>query len=395
MQFDVNEVYSDFYQEGSLCAQHCLNALLQGQYFSAVDLAEIANQLDEQERQQMAEGGTESHAYRQFMQQPSSNYDDSGFFSVQVIDNALRVWGLELLPYNSQNEISTRARDDPTQMSAYICNFGEHWFAIRQIGRQWFNLNSLLTGPELLSDTFLRLFLTQLQQDGYSIFIVTGNLMECEADQLLNLIPAVQPVRPQLIADAAGSRARASGEASKGSHGEDEQVKKALKESKDLNENDDKSLQRALQMSMEGYIEESLGRIEEATAGAAVSRQLNSNQGQGQTVNNNSQGEGHTLGGDNTETLQEPSVQPSAEEMRERRLAFFNKSQQDSVKTNSNEDSRDNVVNDSSVESSGCTEKQSHGELKFSSRNGKAPSDLTEEEMLEQALALSMQQGDT
>ena len=49
-----------------------------------------------------------------FFQQPSSNYDDSGFFSVQVIDNALRVWGLELLPYNSQNEISRRARDDPT-----------------------------------------------------------------------------------------------------------------------------------------------------------------------------------------------------------------------------------------------------------------------------------------
>ena len=52
------------------------------------------------------------------------------------------------------------------QMSAYICNFGEHWFAIRKMGRQWFNLNSLLTGPELLSDTYLRLFLTQLQQDG-------------------------------------------------------------------------------------------------------------------------------------------------------------------------------------------------------------------------------------
>ena len=48
------------------------------------------------------------------LQQPSSNYDDSGFFSVQVIDNALRVWGLELLQYNSQNEIARRARDDPT-----------------------------------------------------------------------------------------------------------------------------------------------------------------------------------------------------------------------------------------------------------------------------------------
>lgn len=29
-------------QEGSLCAQHALNNLLQGDYFSAVDLATIA-----------------------------------------------------------------------------------------------------------------------------------------------------------------------------------------------------------------------------------------------------------------------------------------------------------------------------------------------------------------
>ena len=31
---------------------------------------------------------------------------------------------------------------------------------------QWFNLNSLLTGPELISDTYLALFLAQLQQEG-------------------------------------------------------------------------------------------------------------------------------------------------------------------------------------------------------------------------------------
>jgi len=55
-------------QEGSLCAQHCLNALLQGNYFTAVDLADIAKQLDESERQQMAEAGTDSAEYRRFLQ---------------------------------------------------------------------------------------------------------------------------------------------------------------------------------------------------------------------------------------------------------------------------------------------------------------------------------------
>lgn len=49
-------------QEGRLCAQHCLNAALQGSYFTAVDLGELAMRLDEEERQQMSESdkGVES-----------------------------------------------------------------------------------------------------------------------------------------------------------------------------------------------------------------------------------------------------------------------------------------------------------------------------------------------
>lgn len=54
------------------------------------------------------------------LQQPSNNYDDSGFFSVQVIDKALHVWGLELLPYNSSNPVSQQARANPTYV--LMCN---------------------------------------------------------------------------------------------------------------------------------------------------------------------------------------------------------------------------------------------------------------------------------
>nr|KAF6483208.1 ataxin 3 [Rousettus aegyptiacus] len=72
-------------QEGSLCAQHCLNNLLQGEYFSPVELSSIAHQLDEEERMRMAEGGVTSEDYRTFLQQPSGNMDDSGFFSIQTI----------------------------------------------------------------------------------------------------------------------------------------------------------------------------------------------------------------------------------------------------------------------------------------------------------------------
>lgn len=169
-------------QEGSLCAQHCLNGLLQGEYFTAVDLATIAQQIDEQERETMAEGGLNSDDYQRFVHQPSGNLDDSGYFSVQVIASALKVWGLELVPYSSTDAVAQAAQADPTQSTAYICNYKDHWFTIRKLGGRWFNLNSLLAGPQPISRTYLALFLAQLQQEGYSIFVVVGELPQCQAD---------------------------------------------------------------------------------------------------------------------------------------------------------------------------------------------------------------------
>ncbi|NXB93319.1 ATX3 protein, partial [Vidua chalybeata] len=189
-------------QEGSLCAQHCLNNLLQGEYFSPVELSSIAQQLDEEERMRMAEGGVSSEEYRTFLQQqPSVNMDDSGFFSIQVISNALKVWGLELILFNSPEY--QRLGIDPINEKSFICNYKEHWFTVRKLGKQWFNLNSLLMGPELISDTYLALFLAQLQQEGYSIFVVKGDLPDCEADQLLQMIRVQQMQRPKLIGEEA------------------------------------------------------------------------------------------------------------------------------------------------------------------------------------------------
>ncbi|XP_054013594.1 ataxin-3-like isoform X1 [Hylaeus anthracinus] len=178
-------------QEGYLCAQHCLNALLQGPYFNAVDLANFGQQMDEEERIRMAESGIDSEDYKLFLEQPSGNMDDSGYFSVQVISSALTVWGLELVPYNSTESAALVAQKDPSQMKAYICNYKGHWFTIRKIGKQWFNLNSMLNGPQLISDTYLAMYLAQLMQEGYSIFIVIGTLPQCPAEDVLMRNPVV------------------------------------------------------------------------------------------------------------------------------------------------------------------------------------------------------------
>ncbi|RZC37275.1 Josephin domain containing protein [Asbolus verrucosus] len=227
-------------QEGSLCAQHCLNSLLQGSYFTAVDLSVWAEKLDEEERVRMAECGEESEDYRNFLKQPSGNMDDSGFFSIQVISKALQVWGLEIVPYTSADE---RVKNcDPSKMQAFICNYQSHWFTIRRIGNQWFNLNSLLAKPVLISDTYLSLFLAQLKNEGYSIFVVFGELPPCTADEIIRCNPVMAPTRPTLTSTS--------------SYEDDPELQAALKLSlsqefdSNPSNSEDEELQRALMLSL-------------------------------------------------------------------------------------------------------------------------------------------------
>ncbi|KAM3871368.1 ataxin-3 [Diretmus argenteus] len=305
-------------QEGSLCAQHCLNNLLQGEYFTPVDLSSIAHQLDEEERMRMAEGGMASEEYRTFLQQPSGNMDDSGFFSIQVISNALGVWGLELILFNSREYQSLLI--NPINEKAFICNYKEHWFTIRKLGQQWFNLNSLLTGPELISDTYLALFLAQLQQEGYSIFVIRGNLPECEAEQILGIMKVHQQQRPRLIGEdeaqsssgqgsALGPIETAVGLEDEVVDGDEEELRRALALSRqDMDvEDEEADLRRAIQMSMQGAVMSN--KSSESIMG---------------NVKISSQAAGSAAGGPGgaqTETL-------TAEELRRRRQAYFDRQSQ-------------------------------------------------------------------
>lgn len=245
-------------QEGFLCAQHCLNALLQGPYYNAVDLASLAHQMDEEERIRMAESGVDSEDYKLFLEQPSGNMDDSGYFSVQVISSALKVWGLELIPYSSTEPAAIMAQNDPLQMKAYICNYKGHWFTIRKIGKQWFNLNSVLSGPELISDTYLSMFLAQLLQEGYSIFIVIGALPQCPADDILLKNP-IEPVKgqtlltkPQGVSSVTANTCRPVSSKEKISTSKPQEKIIPIKLEKNDEEDDDNTeLQRALQLSFE------------------------------------------------------------------------------------------------------------------------------------------------
>lgn len=237
-------------QEGRLCAQHALNALLQGYYFTAPDLAEIANRLDSEEMRVMgANGGSQSH----FM---SHNMDDSGFFSIQVLGEALKIWALELVPLKSSSCAEAfQARQDPTAAPAYICNFREHWFTIRKFrSDQWFNLNSLFKQPELVSNTYLSLLLKQLENEGYSIFVIRGTLPPCQADEVLPLSDitaaaalAAQANREALAADR--NSASATPPRSPSADDQDDDLARALQLSRAELDAADPTLQLALQQS--------------------------------------------------------------------------------------------------------------------------------------------------
>ncbi|XP_054909275.1 ataxin-3 isoform X1 [Poeciliopsis prolifica] len=317
-------------QEGSLCAQHCLNNLLQGEYFTPVDLSSIAHQLDEEERMRMAEGGMASEEYRTFLQQPSGNMDDSGFFSIQVISNALRVWGLELILFNSPEY--QRLMINPINEKAFICNYKEHWFTIRKLGQQWFNLNSLLTGPELISDTYLALFLAQLQQEGYSIFVIRGNLPECEAEQILGIMRVHQQQRPRLIGEDEAQTSMRYVSAARRRPDPKEPLTPVFSASRmsasqaqtDVGfvvEDEDEELKRALALSRQDMDVED----EEADVRRAIQLSM-----QG-AVMSNSSSECEVLGVKSSSADEGPKVQSetlTAEELRKRRQAYFERQQQ-------------------------------------------------------------------
>jgi ataxin-3 len=152
-------------QDALLCGQHCLNNLLQNPIFSPIDLSEIAQNLDIQERQITMDNLNGLGEY-------SSNVDESGNFSIQVLKTALEQSNqIELISWSG----STVRQNDPIEEKGFIVNRDSHWFTIRKINDVWWNLNSTFDIPEEITPFYLTAFLFQLRNDGYTILIAKSN----------------------------------------------------------------------------------------------------------------------------------------------------------------------------------------------------------------------------
>jgi ataxin-3 len=160
-------------QDAGLCGVHCLNNLLQGTYYSEVDLMEIAHGLDAAERAVMSEMGTDTSDFVKFISEDSGNVADDGNYSVQVLSEALKSFDMVVGSINSPE--MKGVLDQPQKEQGFICNLQAHWFAIRKLQGHWWDLNSLLKTPNHLTELYLGVYLKQLQLEGYSIFVVRGH----------------------------------------------------------------------------------------------------------------------------------------------------------------------------------------------------------------------------
>lgn len=159
-------------QLGGLCGVHCLNNLLQGPHFGPGDLAEIGVELDEQEQALIRQQSSELLGENDFKNVDTSA--DGGNFNIQVLIMALQRHGLRLLS-SKHPEVKEQMKDPPSAAKAFLCQYRDHWFGIREVVDCWWNLNSTRKRPAMVSPFCLAAWLTQLGAEGYSIFLVTGS----------------------------------------------------------------------------------------------------------------------------------------------------------------------------------------------------------------------------
>ena len=115
-------------------------------------------------------GGGKSKEYYARLAEGSGNVDESGNFSIQVLETALHPYDLKL-PNIAQQHLRNV---EVTSHEGFICNRSNHWFTIRLINGQYWNLNSTQERPKKISHFHLAAEIQAIQAGGYSVFTPVG-----------------------------------------------------------------------------------------------------------------------------------------------------------------------------------------------------------------------------
>lgn len=152
-------------QEKANCGLHCVNNLLQGPFFDEACFRMVAAKLDEKEQELTDGSGLDN-----------GNALRDGWFNVQVMQAVLLWIGYDMVPFHAW----TVAVDNKD--SAYILNKKEHWFALRRINQEWFELNSFYERPRVYTEAEIRMKVCSAAREGYSVFVVRGDFPESGND---------------------------------------------------------------------------------------------------------------------------------------------------------------------------------------------------------------------
>jgi len=108
------------------------------------------------------------------MREDSGNYGSNGDFSVQVLEKALSMKGLDCTSLTNANfpEVFRTLH----KQNAFICNKGSHWYTIRKVDDEWYDMNSFNDAPKFIPELILADELRTLLLDGLSIYLVIGVL---------------------------------------------------------------------------------------------------------------------------------------------------------------------------------------------------------------------------
>mmetsp|Transcript_80581 Transcript_80581/g.261124 ORF Transcript_80581/g.261124 Transcript_80581/m.261124 type:complete len:210 (+) Transcript_80581:210-839(+) len=162
-------------QRASLCGLHAVNNLLQRWAFTERDLYRIARRLDRAEKDLLVHRKRNAvlHAVTGgragYKMERHANHSGWGDFSIQVLELALRPFGVQLvLPGNPDF-------GDPW---GFVVNSNDHWAACRQIGDSaiWVSVDSTLTRPQLMSVDDVTRLMTAKPSRARTVFHVVGDV---------------------------------------------------------------------------------------------------------------------------------------------------------------------------------------------------------------------------
>lgn len=163
----MSKIYWEKQTEGRFCALHCVNSVLQAPMFTKRDLEKLGWDLDRKEKELL--GSSEKRFMDTNDLSASENVAGDGFFSVGVLELCLKSKGFTAFQWSKE---SSR---ELLLMQGFICHHNDHWFAIRNINSQWWNLDSLLNCPMKITASTLVAKLSGLKYSGYSVLIVSGD----------------------------------------------------------------------------------------------------------------------------------------------------------------------------------------------------------------------------